>query len=433
VQKIEIYNFGPIKKFSLELKQFNIFIGSQASGKSTIAKSIFFCKAIKDDFIDYVYQIESIEQNTHIIRNMNKNLRKKFMSFFGTTKHMRRFEIKYYISKEKNIIIKNSEQGYIQVIFSKTILDEIKKIQRFIDNYLTSIQNEDFNNPTLNKDFLLEDINKQKHYKKVKLLVESIFEDSQIPNYIPAGRSLLTTLSEQLGDIDSKKLDYLMKIFIVKIRYLKNYFNNDLETLLEDMKRLSNKKIYFENVKYAIRKINTILKGRYKYENGEERIYISEKDYIKISFSSSGQQESIWILLLLYYFILNNIENFTVIEEPEAHLYPEAQKDIIELISLLSNSNKNQVIVTTHSPYILSALNNLLYAKNIVNENNRKNIENIVDKKIWLDINNINAYFIHNGYAENIIDKELSLIKAEAIDSASEVINNIFDKLFDLE
>ena len=40
---------------------------------------------------------------------------------------MRRFEIKYYISKEKNIIIKNSEQGYIQVIFGKTILDEIKK------------------------------------------------------------------------------------------------------------------------------------------------------------------------------------------------------------------------------------------------------------------------------------------------------------------
>jgi len=427
MQKIEIYNFGPIKNFNMELKQFNIFIGSQASGKSTIAKSIFFYKTIKKDFIDYIYQIETSEQNHYMIRNMNKNLRKKFMSFFGTTKHMGRFKIKYSISREKNIIIENSDMGYVQIKFSKTILNEIDKIKKIINIYLDN----EYHN-TLN-DFLLEDVNKQKHYRKVKALIEDIFEDKQIANYIPAGRSLLTTLSEQLGDIDSRKLDYLMKIFIEKIKYLKKFFNNDLEALLEDMKKLSDKKIDFENVKYAIKKINTILKGNYKYENGEEKIYINENDYIKIAFSSSGQQESIWILLLTYYFILNNIENFTIVEEPEAHLYPEAQKEIIELISLLSNINQNQVIVTTHSPYILSALNNLLYAKNIVNKNNRNVIKDIVDEKLWLDINNINAYFISDGIAKSIIDKELNLIKAEAIDSASEIINDTFDKLFDLE
>lgn len=433
MQKIEIHNFGPIQYFTMELKQMNIFIGSQASGKSTIAKSIFFCKAIKDDFIDYVYQIENREQNTKLIRNMNKNLRNKFMSFFGTTKHMGTFKIKYYISKEKHIFIENSQEGYIQVKFSETILNEINKIQKIIDKYLDSTKTNYFNNLELNNDFLLEGANKQQHYKKIKQSVELIFEDNQIANYIPAGRSLLTTLSDQLGDIDSKKLDYLMKIFIEKIKYLKKFFNNDLETLLEDMKKLSDKKIDFENVNYTIKKINTIIKGKYKYENGEEKIYINDKDYIKISFSSSGQQESIWILLLIYYFVLNSIETFTVIEEPEAHLYPEAQKEIIELISLLSNINNNQIIVTTHSPYILSSLNNLLYAKNILNTTNTKDIEKIIDKKTWLDSNKINAYFIENGKAKSILDSELKLIQAEAIDSASETINNVYDKLFDLE
>jgi len=433
MQKIEIQNFGPIKKFTMELKQLNVFIGSQASGKSTIAKSIFFCKAIKDDFIEYLYQIENKEQSNYIIRNMNKNLRYKFISFFGTSKHMGTFKIKYYISNEKHITIENSDEGYIQVEFSHTILNEINKIKKVINKYLDLKKNNHFNNLELNNDFLLEGANKQQHYKKIKQYIELIFEDNQIANYIPAGRSLLTTLSDQLGDIDSKKLDYLMKIFIEKIKYLKKFFNNDLESLLEDMKKLTDKKIDFENVNYTIKKINTIIKGKYKYENGEEKIYINDKDYIKISFSSSGQQESIWILLLIYYFVLNNIETFTVIEEPEAHLYPEAQKEIIELISLLSNINDNQIIVTTHSPYILSSLNNLLYAKNILNATNTKEIEQIIDKKIWLDSNKINAYFIQNGEAKSILDSELKLIQVEAIDSASEAINIAYDKLFDLE
>ncbi len=428
MQKIEIYNFGPIKNFNMEIKQFNIFIGSQASGKSTIAKSIFFCKSIKDDFIDYIYQIETLEQNHYIIRNMNKKLRKKFISFFGTTKHMDKFKIKYYINERKYIIIENSDKGYIQVKFSKHILNKIdyikKNFNHFLENKTTNF---------IRDNFLLENIKKQQHYKNIQNHIENIFEDTQIANYIPAGRSLLTTLSEQLGDIDSRKLDYLMKIFIEKIKYLKDFFNSDLETLLEDTKRLSDKKINFEDVNYAIKKIYTILKGKYKYENGEEKIYINEKDYIKISFSSSGQQEAIWILLLIYYIILNDIGSFMVIEEPEAHLYPEAQKEIIELITLLSNMHNNKIIVTTHSPYILSALNNLIYAKNIFNNNKSNDIEKIIDKKLWLNINNINAYFIDGGIAKDIIDREINLIQAEAIDSASQIINDTFDKLFDLE
>ena len=50
-----------------------------------------------------------------------------------------------------------------------------------------------------------------------------------------------------------------------------------------------------------------------------------------------------------------------------------------------------------------------------------------------MDSDKINAYLIKNGQAENILDFELKLIKAEKIDSASEQINSIYDKLFDLE
>lgn len=45
MEKISIKNFGPIKEIDFCLdKQFNLVIGEQATGKSTLAKCIFFSK-----------------------------------------------------------------------------------------------------------------------------------------------------------------------------------------------------------------------------------------------------------------------------------------------------------------------------------------------------------------------------------------------------
>ena len=42
MQRIEIQNFGPIKEASIEIPKFLLLIGEQASGKSTVAKLIYF-------------------------------------------------------------------------------------------------------------------------------------------------------------------------------------------------------------------------------------------------------------------------------------------------------------------------------------------------------------------------------------------------------
>jgi predicted ATPase len=46
MQRLVIRNFGPIKKLDLKIKDFLVFIGAQASGKSTISKSIYFFKSL---------------------------------------------------------------------------------------------------------------------------------------------------------------------------------------------------------------------------------------------------------------------------------------------------------------------------------------------------------------------------------------------------
>lgn len=45
-ERIEIYNFGPIKEACFDIKKLNIIIGEQASGKSIISKLIYFFKNI---------------------------------------------------------------------------------------------------------------------------------------------------------------------------------------------------------------------------------------------------------------------------------------------------------------------------------------------------------------------------------------------------
>jgi len=42
MQRLIIKNFGSIKDLDMEIKDFMVFIGPQASGKSTIAKAVYF-------------------------------------------------------------------------------------------------------------------------------------------------------------------------------------------------------------------------------------------------------------------------------------------------------------------------------------------------------------------------------------------------------
>ena len=54
-------------------------------------------------------------------------------------------------------------------------------------------------------------------------------------------------------------------------------------------------------------------------------IWVDNNHYVKINFASSGQQEIVWILNLLVYYLLTDHPVFFIIEEPESNLFPESQ------------------------------------------------------------------------------------------------------------
>ena len=83
---IEINNLGPIKHCRMDLEKFCVLTGPQASGKSTIAKAIFFFRTIKDDCLS-LYNREKLSgaEKRVLSRSLKKYLRGKFMQMFGSS------------------------------------------------------------------------------------------------------------------------------------------------------------------------------------------------------------------------------------------------------------------------------------------------------------------------------------------------------------
>lgn len=299
--RIRIEHFGPVGLFDEEITDVTILIGPQASGKSTISKLIFFFRSIPDEWVNYLLSSRQTDEHSPFFE-FNKYLRRKFVGYFGTTKHMRPFHIRYEYSDGKFVRL-DLKDGYVQIHFSdslkKGILEtfkhviQLKKETQYQERLLT-----DFWNVSSWK------ARQQSVVETIKTSIDEVFGDSKTSIFIPAGRSLVATLSDQLQDINPRQLDVLTEQFIERINLLKKAFSQSFEEIVEDRKKFSTEKIDFEAIRFAIDIIERVMKGKYMFSDQGEKIFFNEREYTKLKFSSSGQQEVVWILLLIFTVIL---------------------------------------------------------------------------------------------------------------------------------
>jgi len=431
MQRLIIKNFGPIEDLDMEVKDFMLFIGPQASGKSTIAKAVYFFKSLKEDVLGYFLQSLAYDAvDSSIFSSLFLN---KFWQYWGDYYSNKEGFIEFHYSE--NIWFKYSLTGeFGKIEASEKFRTIFSSVLNFIQKYINEQQNRnallesqvekiDFKNK---KKFLTNEINRR---------VNELFDDKREVLFIPAVRTFATILSPHIGKskfID--EADYLMTQFMQEINSIRSLFKKSLDQLADEKFRFTKEKNK-EVVELSQKLIRAILKGDYTYDNKEgERLRIKENEHLSLNHTSSGQQESLWILLLIYLNILYEKNIFLVIEEPEAHLFPEAQKHIMELVALLFNTTDSQVMITTHSPYILSSLNNLLYAGKLGKTKNGK-VNALIDSKLWIDVDRTDAMYVHRPGTppESIMDREQAMIKVERLDEISEVINAEFDKLMDIE
>ena len=464
MQKIIIENFGPIKYAEIEVKKILVLIGEQASGKSTIAKLIYFFKTIQEDLFSQIYR-DKQNQYLDINSDILSPIQQKFYNFFGLTNNLPDFEITFYYSFNENKFLKlsNDENKKMKISPIDTFINE--KFTILASDIKFRLRQEYLNiNKNRNIQPLIKEEEKIKYAQQLYDLLNDLFQNKQRDLlFIVAGRSatvaypslfekyfsqsieinLKQNISIDNYERSSKTLDeILLEKFIEKFVRVKDIFKKfrNFEGLIESYSENNIK----EKLYQVKNKIDKILKGEYRIDDLGEKILFNKEteEYIYLSNTSSGQQESIRILQDIFLNILDNTKVLRILEEPEAHLFPVAQKQLIELLALMVNQNNdNQLIITTHSPYVLTVFNNLLFANRVVEKNpsTQSEVAQIIPQDSWLSAKDFSAYSLGNqsvsqdtNYCEPIFNQEEGTIQQNYLDTVSEILGGDFQALYSI-
>ena len=376
---LTIKNFGPIKEAELDLKRFNVFIGKQGEGKSTIAKLI------------------AIFQNLTLFYTYDQ------LSLFSFYNIQNYFQEDSYIKFENEFYCIESEEKKFQILAKGDfkLLEHVKK--RKLDNsYFENLLNQ------LDKTVAeMESAKPDESIKIIKRLAEIKKELNSFflplnSQYIPVERIFISMISNALYGMATN--DISLPKFITA-------FGNEFSKARSEIKELD----------------ISSLGITYKFENGLDKVY-KENKAINLSESASGIQSLIPMALVMNY--INEQTNARqlkynfIIEEPELNLYPTTQKYLLGFIM-----EKCAV-----RPYILSCLNNLLFAYRVRNKcpDSEEQIRTIIRKEHWINPEEFNAFYVADGTARTIFNKESGLIAENELDDISDDLAGERDQLMEI-
>jgi predicted ATPase len=327
---LTIQKFFTIKYFEWETKDFNIITGDMGSGKSLCIKLLYFFQEI---FYFNIYN--------------NKNLRKESFS--------------------KNAFYRNLTEEFKRYFYTDGASDETKdtKIQYFYNNGLRTYDvsvNFDDNNITWKSNYFDNRLEIWKSYFdemtgsvqaiRNRINDEITFEfGGRFPfqtMFIPASRAAASF------QVAIRTQDPIFDEFLDNV--------SSTHTFLNRLKKSD----YYEKIKEILN-----LKDISITKKNQLFIKFNDNRNIPLSFASSGEQELIYPLIFISYIALidNTYDQITIfLEEPSAHLFPQEQKDTIEFIAKLFRNMENRIkiFITTHSPYVLNVINNLIYKGNLL-------------------------------------------------------------------
>ena len=396
MHKIMIRDFGPIDNAELSISQTTLLIGEQANGKSTIIKLIYYFRRFQL-FYSTLYAKKQFDTWRDFRKAYLSQMKTIFTNTFGNTRTLGEFQLEYVFADNRSITITpSSGNEYLNIRFS----DQLNARLRDLWNSALGIE-----------------------------ALAEIFDDSYACVYIPAGRALLSrqALLDMIQTnelsvafqpasysafdlIDAMTRDYMREVSAMRAVLART----DLASLVQMVENPEQR----DSFRYMYELQKVILKGEYNTDGRHDYLVLGQNKKVPFSYASSGQQEVIWITNLLLGFALNGGKrNCILVEEPETHLHPDAQYALVKFISAYQNLTGSQILITTHSPYIISSLNNLFYASKISKSKNWDSIHAIIPRQSWMDEEAFQSYSVENGSLVDIKDADLVMADISRLDS----------------
>jgi len=329
MSKIRIRNFGPIKEGYqendgwLDVKKVTVFIGSQGSGKSTVAKLISTMTWIEKALVRGDFKEKDLTVYNRFAKHCSyQNIQSYFKENTRIEYKGKAYSILYELG---NVLVsKNKDNGYsfpkiMYVPSERNFVSSVKNVRNlkglpstlytFSDEFIDAIED-------LKGHIDLPINNAKFEYQKLNKLSWIIGEDYKIK------------LSEASSGFQS-----FVPLFIVT-----NYLSHSLEKETDS----TVKEISIEEGKRIREEIEKI----YSNPNLSEEVKKASLEYLSSRFK--------------YSCFIN------IVEEPEQNLFPSSQRQIVNILLEFVNMNKgNELLMTTHSPYIINYLTLCIKAESI--------------------------------------------------------------------
>lgn len=394
---IRIKNLGPIKDTGLiNLTDLMLVIGRQSSGKSTFMKVLCYCRWIEKKIMtSFENVIQAYTHNKRFMKELKQFHRVDEMYFDDDT------EITY--DGDVVTISLNGINQNVKILRKQDAWDDRYNSKlSYIPaerNLVSAVRNIDSSYKSKERDSIFNFIHE---WYEAKMAYDS---DNKID----------LSLTDKFKYFNDDGLDYVMLPNGKPITSF--YASSGVQSIMPiDVMTDYNMGVVGKVVKFSVTDLMNRLMESLDTDDAQQKEMhpITEEDLAPIRERMKYQSAQLFI------------------EEPEQNLYPDAQRlliqNIIRRLKVAQSVGKHRsmVVLTTHSPYVLTTLNVLMADAAAINKkSDDERLKEIVDETTLLPTDAISAYYINkDGVFEDIKDMEIPMLSGIDLDSVSDWVDD---------
>ena len=352
--KLSIKNVGKLKEADVEINGITVIAGENNTGKSTVSKALF---SLFNGF--YNFDNKMVELKSRDIRNIflrfMQNLNRENANTLIDISDKIVEDTSYKFDRNKLIQLIQEKKNLISIEYLEEVSEKIFNIlnikdEEYLENTISYILNNEFDdqiNTIWSND--LGKIALEIKENELKLRIKN--------NKVIKIENKINLHSEVIYIDDPFVIDNLNEYKWRDINYLENH-KESLETKLireKNEKTFSEKIIAKNNLQQITEKLEEVINGKIKFNQGKWIYEFENNNELNLKNLSAGLKS----FAILKRLVENgNLEEkgIVILDEPEIHLHPEWQIKFAELIVLLQKEFGMHILLTTHSPYFLKAI-----------------------------------------------------------------------------